>query len=381
MPAGQASANVRGVFCAAAERCVIVTESRASDPGAVFALSGTSVGEKLLDGKNGGEVSMRSDTFGDLDFVGLEPTPSGLVARVSVSNVTTIASGDPTQKSSWKISNPGRVGSDSFGLNETSALMGDARGKWVLINKRGSVFTASTGPSATTAWTKLWSPLGVPPAPADFAAQYAADPTLCESDVTSSGLPTANPAFVAPDLSLMVTVAGGLNQDGRALPGVCISTDQGQHFYNVPFSGLPTGGSSPGPRGVTCTDTEHCYAYNGIEYEPGTAYIYRTSNASSGKASTWVAASVPPGFATAEDIHLDGMFFAPDKTHGWAVGNKAHHALLLRTTDGGQTWSDVSASVRSVLDHDLYGGFALDANHVWLAGRFGTLLVSSTAQQ
>ena len=39
---------------------------------------------------------------------------------------------------------------------------------------------------------------------------------------------------------------------------MCISTDRGQHFYYSAFNNLPFDPatvSTPGPRGVTCTDT------------------------------------------------------------------------------------------------------------------------------
>jgi len=382
LPLGQDRNNVRAVFCSAADKCVIATESNAGDPGAVFAMSGTAIGEKLLDGKYMGEVQMKSSALGDLDFVGFQQTRDGLVARVDVSSVYVVAAGDPTQKSSWTLSNMGRSDGDTLPLNETCALQRDANDNWVFINRMGFVYTSTAAPSMTTAWTKVWSPTAVPPVPADFRTQKMADPSLCESDVTAGGLPSPSaPAYVAQDLSVIVTPAGGLNQHGTAAPGVCISTDRGAHFYNVAFAGVPAGVSSPGPLGVTCTDKDNCYAYNGLQFQEGTAYIYYSSNASAGKASTWTKATVPPAFATSSDVSIQGLFFAPDKAHGWAVGHDAHKALLLRTTDSGKTWTDVSEKVRAASDNDLYNGFALDNDNVVLVGRFGTVLVTSGAQQ
>lgn len=382
LPDAQTPNDVRAVYCTAPEKCIIATRSNVGDPGAVFAVSDTKVGEKLLDGVYMGPVSSVSSVLGDLDFIGFEPTRNGVVAHLSASSVYAIASGDVAAKTSWSFVNMGRESGDPLPLNAEAALQQGSDGKWLFINKRGAVYTASKPPSATTAWTIVWQPTATPSVPADFADQYAADPTLCDADVTAGGLPEpSSMAYIAQDLSVMVAPAAGLNQDGTAKPGVCISTDKGAHFYNVPFTGTPDDVSSPGPVGVTCVDKDTCWAYNGLEFQKGTAYIYYTTNASDGKASTWTRAKLPDNVSAGSETTLSGIFFAPDKMHGWTVGNLDHHALLLRTSDGGHTWQDVSDSVQGVADNDLYNGFALDNDHVWLTGRFGTLLATRTAQQ
>lgn len=382
LPLGQDDANVTGVRCSANNKCIITTNSNSGNPGGVFAVIDQLVGEKLVDGVYPGPVPTAANVLGDLDFDGLVATRNGVVARVTASGALVAATGDFTQKSNWTVTPMGRADGSTLSLNAQGQLQVDALGNWVLINKRGFVYSSTTAPSPTTAWTKIWSPGAIPSVPADFAAQYAADPTLCDSDVTAGGLPSPmDPAWVSQDLALMVTPAGGLNQDGTAAPGVCISTDRGLHFYQAPFAGLPTSVSSPGPIGVICTDNDKCFAFNGLPFQQGTAYIYFTSNASMGKNSTWTKATVPARFATANDVTMSAIFFAPDGVHGWAVGNTNHHALLLKTVDSGRTWTDVSGAVAGVADKDLYNGFALDNDHVWLAGRFGALMTTSTAQQ
>ncbi|MBL8950452.1 MAG: hypothetical protein JNK82_06725 [Myxococcaceae bacterium] len=384
LPLGQDRNNVLGVHCSSTDKCVIATESSGGDPGAVFVLTPTAVGEKLLDGKYKGEVQSKADMLGDLDFAGFDTDADGkLIARIDNSSVMTVATGDFTQKSSWAITNMGRSGGDTLPLNATSALQHDSANKWVFINRMGFVYQSNAAPGMTTEWTKVWSPTATPSIPADFAAQKVLEPTLCHSDVTAGGLPGASqPAYIAKDLSVIVTVAGGLNQHGNADPGVCISTDRGAHFFNVAFTDLTSPDvSSPGPIGVMCTDKDNCYAYNGLQFQTGTAYIYYSTNASAGKASTWAKATMPSSFATSDQITIQGIFFAPDKVHGWAVGNNAHKGMLLRTTDSGKTWADVSAPVLLAKDSDLYNGFALDKDNVWLVGRFGTVLVTNSAQQ
>jgi hypothetical protein len=382
LPNEQSPNDVRAVYCTAPNKCIIATRSNVGDPGAVFAVSDTTVGDKLLDGKYMGPVSSVSSVLGDLDFIGLEPTRNGVVAHITASSVYAVASGDVTAKASWSFVNMGRESGDALPLNAMAALQQGSDGKWLFINKLGGVYSASKPPSATTVWTIVWQPDATPSVPADFEDQYAADPTLCDADVTAGGLPEpSSMAYIAQDLSVVVSPAGGLNQSGTAKPGVCISVDGGAHFYNVAFTGVPEDVSSPGPVGVTCIDKDTCWAYNGLIAQEGTAYIYYTTNASAGKASTWTRAMLPASVTKGSDTTLSGMFFAPDKMHGWTVGNLDHDALLLRTTDGGRTWQDVSDSVQGVKNNDLYNGFALDNDHIWLAGRFGTLMATRTAQQ
>lgn len=83
-------------------------------------------------------------------------------------------------------------------------------------------------------------------------------------------------------------------------------------------------------------------------------------------ARTWTAATVPTA-AT-----LTGVTFAPDARHGWAVG---HDALILATTDGGQTWQRQWQGEN--LNDSLLDVLALDENHVIAVGAFGLYLSTS----
>ena len=54
----------------------------------------------------------------------------------------------------------------------------------------------------------------------------------------------------------------------------------------------------------------------------------------------------------------------------------------MRTTDAGHTWSDVSSQVSGLQGAaDLYNGFALDQDHIWVVGRFGFIAATARAQQ
>src|SRR5262249_21672158 len=151
------------------------------------------------------------------------------------------------------------------------------------------------------------------------------------------------------------------------------STDGGHTFFQRPFSGMPNA-IAPGPIAVMCIDSDRCFAYNGLDFEAGTMYVYFTTNASHGVNSTWAPATIPDAIARADQADPRYMFFAPDDMHGWLVGSNNAQAMVLRTTDGGHTWTDASGPVLSASDHKLATGFALDADHVWLGGDNGAFL-------
>ena len=384
------SVYVYGVHCSAADKCVVAAGNGTSRGGGVYALGASAWGELLVDGDyEDGPLSAISGSLGDFQFLGFVPSRTGLVARVTSSGVIVSASGDFTVKSNWTAVKTGTVIGGSFGGNATLTLQSAADGDWVFVNNNGYVYSATQGPSASTSWTPQWAPTSLPPTPSDFVAQYTTDKTLCDWDISTTAQPYPSQSFwAAKDLSVLMHPAYGLNQNswrelnnkeneyGALKPGVCISTDKGRHFY---FKELPEnlGVSSPGPFGVTCLDKDTCFAFNGTQFQ---ADSYYSGNASQGKASTWTKASIPPGFAASTDITISALFFAPDKTHGWAVGNNSRAPLLLRTSDGGHTWADVSGQVASLADSDLVNGFALDANRIWVVGRYGFVGTTDTAQ-
>ena len=379
---------VYGVYCTAADKCVVATSVGSDRGGGLYALGANAWGELLVDGDyEDGPLSALSGTLGDFGFLGFVPTRTGLVARVTTSGAIVAATGDITAKSSWTAVKTGDIAAG----NATLTLQSSADNDYVFVNNNGYVYAATQAPSASTAWTKLWAPTSVPPTPSDFVAQYTADKTLCDWDISTTAQPYPSQSFYAStDLGVMIHPAYGLNQNswrelnnkegefGAIKPGVCISTDKGRHFYFKEFPETLSV-SSPGPFGVTCLDNNTCFAFNGTQSQAN-SYLYFTTNAAMGKASTWTKATLPAGFALSTDITISAVFFAPDKTHGWAVGNNSRKPLLLRTTDAGHTWVDVSGQVMSLANSDLVNGFALDKDRIWVVGRYGYVGTTDSAQ-
>ncbi len=90
--------------------------------------------------------------------------------------------------------------------------------------------------------------------------------------------------------------------------------------------------------------------------------IFRSAD----NALTWQAA------VSRETATLTGVAFAPDGTHGWAVG---HDALILTTSDAGRTWQKQWQG-ESLADSFL-DVLALDAQRVIAVGAYGLCLAST----
>jgi hypothetical protein len=363
--------RVTAIQCETPAICVVATDG--DDPGKLLALADGRIGATLVDGA---DVAEPAHVLGDIGFLGLRWNGPDLVARLDVSGAYVVGSGNVMAADSWSVTPLGTVDGDAFNfLNAQEALVG-AGDEWILVNRAGAVFRADAAPAPGTVWTRLWSPTAADPVPADFPERLAADPTLCDADVsTRISPPSTQTIHASNDGGLIVLTAGGINQDGSAAPGVCVSTDHGETFYSVPFTDLPDV-NDPGPLAVTCIDGDRCWAYNGLQAQSGSFYVYYTTNASMAKASTWTRATVPAALASDDGVQPKAMFFAPDGQHGWIVGDHDGGPLLVATVDGGKTWTDASGSLAGVTEVRLHSGFALSATQVWLGGERGTLLVA-----
>jgi Photosynthesis system II assembly factor YCF48 len=361
--------RVTAVYCSSAKACVIATGT-VGQPGRLYASDGQKITRTLLTGDE--KLAGQLGTLGTVGFTGFSKVGNRLIVLVDGAGGSFVsATGDITQPASWSALKIGKVeGSGTFGLNQQMGF-GVKDSRWVHFTFR-STYESSDAPGPGALWTPLWSPIP-PSVPSNFAELRRADPKLCDADpgVTISPHLT-QPAYVAPDLSVILYPAGARNQRGSSAPGVCISTDGGKRFSSVPFAGVPEG---LGPLGVTCASSSRCFAYGGVDSAPESVYVYASSDAHKGAASTWTNSKLP---SLRTDSKFRGLGFAPDGKNGWLVGTSgAADALLFSSTDGGASWKDATSSIRALVSTArLHTVYAFDATHVWVGGERGALLTT-----
>lgn len=362
--------RVTAIHCLSVNSCLVATDAGSSnDGGSIYLSDGQKITATLLKGES--KLAESVGTLGTLGFMGFTQVGDRLVALVNgASGAFISAKGDPTQATSWTAIKMGVTeGSSGFGLNQQMGI-GFKDGRWVHFIQ-STIFESSDTPSPGALWLGVWSPIS-PSIPPNFSDLKRADPKLCEAD---PGVPWSpkltQPAYVAPDLSVIVYTAGTRNQRGSVNPGVCISVDGGKRFHNVAFAGLD---GEIGPLGVKCINSNRCYAYGGMDYSPESVYIYYTNDAQKGVASSWTKAKLP---TLRENTKFRGIGFAPDGNAGWAIATvDGAGPAFFSTTDGGASWQDVSSSIRALASNRMHAVYAFDATHVWIGGEKGLLLTS-----
>jgi hypothetical protein len=361
--------RVTGVYCSSAKACVIATAT-VGQPGRVYASDGQKITRTLLTGDD--KFAGQLGTLGMVGFTGFSKVGNRLIVLVEGAGGAFVsATGDITQPASWTASKIGKLeGSGAFGLNQQMGF-GVKNDRWVHFTFR-STYESNDAPGPGALWSSLWSPIA-PSTPSNFSELRRADPKLCDADPGVSISPRlTQPAYVAPDLAVILYPAGARNQRGSSAPGVCISTDGGKRFSSIPFAGVPEG---LGPLGVTCASPSKCFAYGGVDNAPESAFVYASSDAQKGVASTWTKAKLPALRADTKFRHLS---LAPDGANGWLVGTSgSSDGLLFSSADGGMNWKDATSSIRALAGRNrLHAVYALDAAHVWVGGEGGLLLTT-----
>jgi Photosynthesis system II assembly factor YCF48 len=357
--------RVTGVFCSSTTACVISTDAPA-DAGHLYASDGSKVTGTILTGD--AKFAEPLGTIGEVGFVGFIKVGNRLMAQVSGAGGSFVsATGDITKAASWSAAQLGTInGGGGFGLNQQMGL-GTKDNRWVYFSL-STIYEATDAPGPGARWMRLWSP---PSVPGDFEALHRADPKLCDSDPGARSTPRLmQPAYVAPDLAVIVYPSGARNQHGSGTPGVCVSTDGGKRFSHVEFKGIE---DDHGPLGVTCLNASKCFAYGGLDNAPDSAFVYFTADAQKGVNSSWTKAKLP---TLREDTKFRSIGFAPDGMNGWLVGwSGSNDTLMFSSTDGGATWTDATSSVRALAPNArLHSVYAFDAAHVWIGGEQNTLL-------
>jgi hypothetical protein len=298
--------------------------------------------------------------LGSLNFVGVEKTSKGYVARAHACEL--IASEDGGK--SFVVQAVG-VG-DPFGIERVLAFRETGSGA-LLVRDSGvvSVTTAAPGPNAI--WDDTWAPEGAPPTPNPLPADQ------CQGRPDGPlNPPLSTSVYVSADAKFIAYTSSPNDN-----PQICISNDGGKSFYPKVLPGVAADVLFAAPMGVTFANDTTGITWYANNIYPGATYIYRTTDSG----NTWAKVDVPTDIA-GKDVELNTGFFAPDGQHGWIVGYNFSNkiALMLKTSDGGATWStasgDLAAKVSEAGGDKLRAGFALDAYHLWVGGDRGILMAN-----
>jgi photosystem II stability/assembly factor-like uncharacterized protein len=255
--------------------------------------------------------------------------------------------------------------------NAPQVFMGkDSKGVWHELDHTGNVWTSPTDPGPTATWTRTWNPQATPPDPDPVPPQD------CQLAFDSGyyAVDAQHPFEMTPDGQTMMYPMG----HGGDPTGVCRSNDGGKNFLPITFPNPPAGAAGDEPTVILLTSVTHGIAANANDLVDASAFVYTTDDAG----ATWTAASLPAS-VTAAGSHaaIVTAFAAPDGQHIWLVGMtlvSSAQALLLKSSDGGKTWKDISAALAALpaAGNKMHTGFALDANNIWIGGDYGALLYS-----
>jgi hypothetical protein len=242
----------------------------------------------------------------------------------------------------------------------------DASGTWHYADNVGGVWRTTDTPGPAAAWTRTWQPEANPPDPDPVP------PEDCQ-DAFHAGYFAFDPQqvfYVSPDGMTMMYGAGL----GDYPSGVCLSTDGGLSFKPVAFPSPPSASNLQVPYVLIFSDPAHGIAAYANDLNDGAAWIYTTSDGG----ATWAPSMVPASVnAPGAETYVSGGFFAPDGQHVWLVGStlagSGAQAVLLKSSDGGHTWKDISDPLRALAASEvkMHTGFALDAKNIWLGGDGG----------
>jgi hypothetical protein len=253
----------------------------------------------------------------------------------------------------------------------------DASGKWHLVDHVGNVWVSPTAPGTTATWTRTWQPGGDDPVPKDpqTGKVPAAD---CQDAIGTGYYVEAQQLFWASSDGAKMLYGYGF---GDYPAGVCRSTDGGNNFLPVAFPNPPAPSAMKSPYVILFTsDTHGIAAYANELDDAGSSYVYITDDAG----ATWTAGALPASLASTKYALGSGFASRDGKALflGGRTGSPSVAAVLLKSTDGGKTWKDISGNLNAAANgsfYEVHAGFALDANNVWVGGDKGGLFYSKSA--
>ncbi|HEY1959021.1 MAG TPA: sialidase family protein [Polyangiaceae bacterium] len=238
----------------------------------------------------------------------------------------------------------------------------------------GDVWASPTAPSPTATLTDTWHPAGAITVPATIPA---AD---CNAWVVNSYY-SSEPGWVftaTTDGKAMI-----YSSNDGASGAICRSTDGGKNFVDVSANISPTTFSSSNvPWSYLFTSPTVGIGFYGSDSSgPGSAYVLYTSDGG----SSWTVGTLPT--SAGPGVDLISAFASPSGTMFIVGGTGAGPLLVYKSTDGGKTWTDISAKLQAfenTVDNAplrLTAGFALDDQNIWVGGEGGFVAYSSTGGQ
>jgi hypothetical protein len=309
--------------------------------------------------------------LGDYGVRAIVPTSTGIAVALDTSGAI-LTSSDEFE--TFELEESGL----DYGIAPLEALFETDDGFIALVGS-GVVATSTEAPGPGATWTETWAPEGIPTTPNPFPEEgcaYGPRSRITENLNQIGG--------VSPDGQTVIYV--GRSQDIGGEHVVCVSNDGGV-FFEPRVLAVGEEASAVGPTAARMvSDTVGFVATSDFSSgDGGTATIWKTEDAG----ATWAATSIP-AVVNENVVQIATIFFAPGGEVGYAAGQigAGDGPLLLKTTDGGDTWvepSGVGSLAAAMEDAGTFGriytGFALDADNLWVGGDGAGLFYSNNGAE
>lgn len=309
--------------------------------------------------------------LGDFGVLGIAPTSAGISVWMDTSGAL-LTSDDDFE--TFALESTGL----EYGIAPMTALLEGPDGYVALVGT-GVVATSSEAPAPGVEWEETWAPDGIPTTPSPFPEDGCAygPRTRYIENLYQTG-------SMSPDGQTVIYVGNSQESGGEHV--VCVSSDGGV-FFDPHVIEVGEEASAIGPSVARMiSDTVGFVATSDFSSgEGGTASIWKTDDAG----ETWTKTTIPAEVNEAV-AEIASIFFAPGGQVGYAVGQfgAADGPLLLKTTDGGDTWVEPSGvnELRAALEAAgtfgrLYTGFALDEDNIWVGGDHAGLFYSANGAE
>jgi hypothetical protein len=314
-------------------------------------------------------------------YFGFTETPLGLVV-IGASAKELILSTDNGKTFTYgSMYGSATSGTTGIGLAEPAYTLNvDGSGVWHIADEDAGVWASASAPSGSASFALTWHPDG------DITVPATIPNGDCASFTGNSYYSDRPGPIFAANGSNMVY---GANGEGDGPPTICHSTDGGKTFKDVGSNVSPSSFSSEEyPWIYLYTSATNVIAAFGSELEGAstTFALYSTDGGTS-----WTQATLPP--SAANMTTLIGAFATPTASSIFLVGdgyglypgendNGDPALLLYKSTDGGKTWTDLSAKLALTgIPLRISNGFALDDNNIWIGGEGGFIAYTSTGGQ